>query len=48
MYPAARIPAGSEMTAMPMREESMVIARPAAVTGQMSPYPTVVRDMAAQ
>lgn len=48
IQPAVIIPAGNATIAIPMKEETMVIILPNVVTGQMSPYPTVVREIVAQ
>ena len=47
-YPAVMTPEGRAMIAMPKTEEIMVTILPIVVTGYISPYPTVVREMVAQ
>ena len=48
IQPAVIIPAGNATIAIPMKEETIVIILPNVVIGQMSPYPTVVREIVAQ
>ena len=42
------IPLGKAITATPTKDEKIVINLPAVVSGEISPYPTVVREIAAK
>ena len=47
-YPAVMIPEGRAIIATPTKAESIVNNLPTSYTGVISPYPTLVNEIAAQ